>query len=128
MSDVLGLENVMNVADRSEFVAIACGAVVDDSELHLGPAESFCFVRGCPFLKSLGELIVRDDIDPIDVGNGSEVVEHPFDHRLARYFEQGFGFVFSEGVEACCVSSCQNQNVHVKNRFLMDLASLRQAH
>ena len=127
MSDILGLENVVDVADRSEFVVITCGAVVDNGELHLGSTESFCFVTGSPLLKSPGELTVCDDLDPIDVGNRGEVVEHPFDHLLARYLEQGFGLVFGDWIESGCVSRGKDHDVHGQSQFLMDLASRRQA-
>ncbi len=43
-----------------------------------------------PSLKILHELVVRDDVNGLQIRDGREIIEHPFDHRFARHFEERF--------------------------------------
>ena len=95
--DTLGLKDMMNVTDGPEFVGVAHGAIVDDGKVH---GRSLVFVGRSPLFECLGELIVRDDVDPVDVWDRSEIIEDPLDHRFAGNFQKRLGLVLGEGIEA----------------------------
>ncbi len=65
-----------------------------------------------PGLEIAGELVVGDDVHRADAVDRREVVEHPFDHRLARDIEQRLGFVEGERVEARGVTGGEDEDVH----------------
>ena len=50
-----------------------------------------------PGLKIFRELVVRDHVNGFDIGDRREIIEHPFDHRFARHFEERFRFVRVSG-------------------------------
>ena len=52
-----------------------------------------------PFLKLFRKLVVRHQIDGFQIGHRRQVIHHPLDHWLARYFEQRFGFVLREWIQ-----------------------------
>lgn len=99
----------IDVADGAELVGVARGAVVDDGEGELR-------VRGVvgvgPLLEVGGELVVRDNEDLRDAGDGREVVNDPLHHRLAGDAEERLRFREREGIEACRVARGEDEDVH----------------
>ena len=102
-------DDEVDVANRPELVLVDGRAVVDDLELKPGPA---LVVAVGPRLEVGGELVVGHDVDRADVGDGREVVEHPFEHRLAGHVEERLGFVEGERVQARGVAGGEDEDVH----------------
>src|ERR1039457_2726624 len=72
------------------------------------------FVSVGPGLKIFGELVVCDDVDRFEVGNGCEVIQDPFDHRLPRDFQERLRPVQGERIESCRGGGGETEKVHAR--------------
>ncbi len=79
------VENEMNVSNGSELVGVAGRTVIHDGERQF---RLLFYVFVGPSLKIRCEFVVRHDVNALDIGNRSEIVEDPLDHRLAGDFEE----------------------------------------
>ena len=86
---VLAGNDQIDITDGSELVGIVLGAVIDDLEVQLRLAAGV-FVS--PGLEIGGELVVGHHENILDLRNGRQIIDYPFDHRFAGDIEQGLGF------------------------------------
>jgi hypothetical protein len=107
--DLALLQDEMDIPDGAEFIAVIGGAVIDYGK---GCARVLLVVSIGPLLEVTGEFGVGDDVDAIDIRDGSEVIEHILDHGFAGNLEQGFGLGQGEGVEASGITGGQDQHFH----------------
>ena len=76
---------------------------IDDYLLDLMPARSEIF----------RELMVCDDVNPLQIRNGREIVEHPIDHRFARNFQERLRFRQGERIKPRRVAGGKDQDIHI---------------
>ncbi len=107
---VLGFDDIIDVANRAEFICIVGGMIVDDGEIEFGFGGAIV-VR--PFLEMIRKLGVGHDIDAVNAIDGREIVEDVLDHRFARDRQQWFGLREGERIEARGVSGSKDDNFHV---------------
>src|SRR5581483_100172 len=110
---MLLIEDEVDVTDRTLLVVVAGRAVVHDLEVELVRVlRALLVVCICPGAEVGREFVVRDDIDAFDVGNGSEVVDDPLDHRLASDLQEGLGLGKSQRIKASGIASGENKDIH----------------
>ena len=105
---MLLVDDQMNVAYGPELVGVVCGTVVDDLEAH---PRLPCVVPVGPCLEVGGELVVGHDVDRANAFDGREVVQDPFDYRLAGHVEQRLGLVEGQRIQARGVAGGEDEDV-----------------
>ena len=68
-----------------------------------------------PNLKIVGEFVICDHVNGLEVRNGREIVQDPLDHRLPGNFKKRFRLVESERIKSCGVTGGQNERVHERD-------------
>ena len=90
MAQVLARDDKIDISNRTQFIFIARGTVIDDFEFEFRIAALIAFA---PSLEVAREFVVCYYIDRFQIRNPSEIVDHPFDNRFASHHEQRFRFV-----------------------------------
>src|SRR5687768_9631234 len=71
-----------------------------------------CAIVLSPALEVRGKFAVGNNVNFFDTLDWSQIVDHPFHHRLSRHIEQRFRFILRQRVKACCVTGSENEDVH----------------
>jgi len=67
-------------------------------------------------LEVAGELVIRYDVNRLQIWNIGEIVQDPFDYRFASDREQGLGLVERKRIKTRCVARSEDEHIHRKVR------------
>src|SRR6267378_3880084 len=100
----------MQIPDCTELIRIVSGAIVNNRKIK------FCFCLTIligPFLEMSRKFCVRDYVNAINPSDGGQIIQHIFDHRLARDWQQWLWLGKGEWIQSSGITSGEDNDFHI---------------